>query len=102
MTNTASLLSLAGPAIALVALASLAGCASHTPLLDCAADGGATPVCGFQNPEEPRCPIGKQRLDDQIDRLSNDEAKNRVAKRHTVPRHGPSEGSRSATEPRHC
>lgn len=27
-------------------------CASHTPLVDCVAVDGVTPICGFQNPED--------------------------------------------------
>lgn len=47
MTNSAHLA--AGAALALLAFT---GCASHTPLPECAPGDGATPVCGFQNPED--------------------------------------------------
>ncbi|MCR9096485.1 MAG: hypothetical protein NXI30_19850 [bacterium] len=42
----------AGAILALVALTALAGCASHTPLPECAPDDDTTPICGFQNPED--------------------------------------------------
>lgn len=38
--------------LSLIIVATLSGCASHTPLVGCDAVDDVTPVCGFQNPED--------------------------------------------------